>query len=46
MISSNKYILIVIKEEEFKDNYMKVLEGLTLHMDRIGANFVVELYSR
>lgn len=46
MISSTKYILDVIKEEGFEDDYVKVLEGLALYMDRGGANIVVELYSR
>lgn len=46
MILSDDYILNIIDEEEFKTDYVPVLEELALHIDRSGANVIIELHSR
>lgn len=46
VISSSKCISSIFEEEEFEDDFTKILEELTLHIDGDGANVNVELHSR
>lgn len=43
MILSSKWILGVIKKNIFKNNYIKVLKELTLHIDKNRTNVIIEL---
>lgn len=46
MILNSGCILIVIEEEKFEDDNVKVLKELAFEMNRDGANIIVELHSR